>query len=40
MTFDMMTDPKIKAAGVISVISNIVPGAMVEYVALLRQRRP
>ena len=35
ITADMMTDPEIKAAGVISVISNIVPGAMVEYVALL-----
>lgn len=35
MTWDMMATPDIKAAGVISVISNIVPRAMVEYVALL-----
>lgn len=28
ITFDMMTDPKIKACGVISVISNVVPGSV------------
>ena len=37
MTFDMMTDPAIKAAGVISVISNIVPGAVVEMTGLLNE---
>jgi 4-hydroxy-tetrahydrodipicolinate synthase len=37
MTFDMMTDPRIKAAGVISVVSNIAPGALTETVKLLNQ---
>jgi 4-hydroxy-tetrahydrodipicolinate synthase len=37
MTFDMMTDPAIKAAGVISVASNIAPKAVKEMVELLRQ---
>ena len=37
MTFDMMTDPGIKAAGVISVVSNIVPGALTRMVQLLNQ---
>jgi 4-hydroxy-tetrahydrodipicolinate synthase len=37
MTFDMMTDPAIKAAGVISVASNIIPKAVKEMVELLRQ---
>ncbi|MBW2513028.1 MAG: dihydrodipicolinate synthase family protein, partial [Deltaproteobacteria bacterium] len=32
MTFQMMTDPLIKAAGVISVITNIAPGAIAEMV--------
>lgn len=37
MTFEMMTDPQIKAAGVISVASNVVPGAVTEMVRLLEQ---
>ena len=36
LTYEMMTDPEIAAAGVISVVSNIAPKAMVELVALLR----
>jgi len=35
MTFDMMVDPQIKAAGVISVASNVAPKAVVEMVHLL-----
>ncbi len=35
MTYDMMADPNIKAAGVISVVSNVAPKAMVDLVALL-----
>lgn len=35
MTFQMMTDPQIKAAGVISVITNVVPKAVTEMVGLL-----
>ncbi|MBR9981492.1 MAG: 4-hydroxy-tetrahydrodipicolinate synthase [Desulfatitalea sp.] len=35
MTFDMMTDPAIAAAGVISVASNIAPGAVSQLVAKL-----
>ncbi len=35
LTFDMMTDPDIKGAGVISVVSNIAPGAVTEMVNLL-----
>lgn len=35
ITFDMMTDPGIKAAGVISVISNIAPKAVTDMVFLL-----
>ncbi len=35
MTFDMMTDPEINAAGVISVVSNVAPAAMTQLVALL-----
>jgi 4-hydroxy-tetrahydrodipicolinate synthase len=35
MTFDMMTDPGINAAGVISVVSNVAPAAMTQLVALL-----
>ncbi|WP_306303935.1 dihydrodipicolinate synthase family protein [Desulfosarcina cetonica] len=38
LTFEMMTDPQIAAAGVISVISNIVPKAMVDLVTLLAAR--
>jgi 4-hydroxy-tetrahydrodipicolinate synthase len=37
MTFQMMTDPAIKAAGVISVFSNVIPGAVAEMVALLEK---
>ena len=37
MTFDMMTDPRIKAAGVISVVSNIAPGALTQMVRLLNE---
>jgi 4-hydroxy-tetrahydrodipicolinate synthase len=37
MTFEMMTDPQIKAAGVISVISNVAPQALSEMVRLLAQ---
>lgn len=39
LTFRMMTDPEIGAAGVISVISNIAPKAVGEMVALLGQGR-
>jgi len=39
MTFAMMTDPDIMAAGVISVASNIAPGAVVRMVGLLREGR-
>ncbi len=35
MVFQIMTDPDIKALGVISVLSNIVPGAVTELVALI-----
>lgn len=35
MTFQMMTDPAIRAAGVISVASNVIPGAVVKMVDLL-----
>ncbi len=34
MTWEMMTDPAIKAAGVISVISNVAPAAVTEMVHL------
>jgi 4-hydroxy-tetrahydrodipicolinate synthase len=37
ITFDMMTDPEIKATGVISVISNIAPGAVSEMVDALNR---
>ncbi|MEJ2097852.1 MAG: dihydrodipicolinate synthase family protein, partial [Deltaproteobacteria bacterium] len=37
MTYTMMTDPHIKAAGVISVVSNVAPGAVAEMVRLLNQ---
>ena len=39
MTFAMMTDPQIMAGGVISVASNIAPGAVVRMVGLLREGR-
>lgn len=37
ITFEMMTNPDIKAEGVISVISNIAPKAVAKMVALLRE---
>ena len=37
MTYDMMVDPQIKAAGVISVVSNIAPKAVSEMVKFLEQ---
>lgn len=37
MTFAMMTDPAIHAAGVISVASNVAPGAITRMVELLSQ---
>ena len=36
MTFEMMTDPEINAAGVISVASNVAPKAISQMVQLLR----
>jgi 4-hydroxy-tetrahydrodipicolinate synthase len=38
MTYEMMTDPDIAAAGVISVVSNIVPKAMSDLVRLLANK--
>jgi len=37
MTFAMMTDPEIDAAGVISVASNVAPAAVAEMVRLLKE---
>ena len=37
MTFEMMTDPQVKAAGVISVASNVAPKAVSEMVQLLNE---
>jgi len=37
ITFDMMTDPKIAAAGVISVVTNVAPKAVADMVGLLNQ---
>jgi 4-hydroxy-tetrahydrodipicolinate synthase len=37
MTFEMMTDPQIGAAGVISVATNVAPGAISRMVALLQE---
>ena len=37
LTFQMMTDPEIEACGAISVISNIVPGALAKMIMLLDQ---
>jgi 4-hydroxy-tetrahydrodipicolinate synthase len=37
MTFDMMTDPKIQATGVISVVTNIVPKAVSKMVRFLNE---
>jgi len=39
LTFDMMTDPNINAGGVISVVSNIVPGAVARLVQLLTESK-
>lgn len=38
MTYEMMANPEINAAGVISVISNVVPGALSDLVRLLQQK--
>jgi 4-hydroxy-tetrahydrodipicolinate synthase len=40
LTFDMMTDPEIQAAGVISVASNVAPGPVSEMVRLLAANKP
>jgi 4-hydroxy-tetrahydrodipicolinate synthase len=37
MTFDMMTEPKIQAAGVISVVTNVAPKAVSDMVRLLNE---
>lgn len=37
LTFDMMTDPQIGAAGVISVVTNVAPRAVSQMVALLEE---
>ncbi|OQY50067.1 MAG: 4-hydroxy-tetrahydrodipicolinate synthase [Desulfobacteraceae bacterium 4572_89] len=37
LTFEMMTDPDIRAAGVISVISNLIPKALTDMTALLNR---
>ena len=37
MTYEMMTDPEIKAAGTISVASNVAPKALTEMVRLLNE---
>ncbi|UCE54921.1 MAG: 4-hydroxy-tetrahydrodipicolinate synthase [Desulfobacterales bacterium] len=37
MTYEMMVDPQVKAAGVISVASNVVPRAVTEMVQLLAE---
>ena len=37
LVFELMTDPTIKAAGAISVMSNIAPAAMTQLVSLLNQ---
>ena len=39
MTYDMMTDPDINAGGVVSVISNVAPAAVVELVQLLASQQ-
>jgi len=39
MTFAMMTDSAINGAGVISVLSNVAPGTVTQYVELLSQGR-
>ena len=37
MTYDMMIDPRIKAAGIISVASNVAPKAITQMVQLLNE---
>jgi 4-hydroxy-tetrahydrodipicolinate synthase len=37
LTFDMMTDPLVKGAGVISVVSNVAPGAVCKMVSLIEK---
>lgn len=37
-TFDMMTDGRINAAGVISVMSNVAPGPLTKFVTALREK--
>jgi len=37
MTFEMMTDPQIRAAGVISVVTNVIPAAVAQMVGLLQE---
>ncbi len=39
MTYEMMADPQIKAAGVISVASNVAPKAVTEMVRLLNENK-
>jgi 4-hydroxy-tetrahydrodipicolinate synthase len=39
LTFEMMTNPKIQATGVISVVSNVAPKAVTQMVHLLSQGR-
>jgi 4-hydroxy-tetrahydrodipicolinate synthase len=38
MTFEMMTDPLVKGAGVISVVSNVAPQAVSQMVSLLKDK--
>lgn len=38
LTFEMMTDPLVKGAGVISVVSNVAPGAVSRMVSLLEEK--
>ena len=40
MTYEMMIDPRIKAAGVISVASNVAPKAVTQMVQLLNEDNP
>jgi 4-hydroxy-tetrahydrodipicolinate synthase len=40
LTFDMMVDPQIKAGGVISVASNVAPGAVTQMVHLFLKGNP
>jgi 4-hydroxy-tetrahydrodipicolinate synthase len=40
MTYEMMTDPQVKAAGVISVASNVAPKAVTQMVQLLNEDKP